>query len=419
MPLPRPDPSTIGKGWLYDISPSTIASDRIFTTFGCFFSFGMLAYLIWRNNLSATRSGEVKLSNYLWWAALAAIITFGLNQLSGMFVVFPWVYDGHDCMALSIINTWLYFGSKFFLWLYGILRLHDVFNKSGTLAYNVCFLRTLVIIFALECIVINVLHILFDDAKVHHGLCVVYTADFIPGVMGSIDVLTNIFCLVLFLKKMCRLQSMISNVHSDDVNTQTVELAYIIQKFTVLTGFSALSTILLGASVAVTPMLFTMLTIDTIINISCLLLFDKRFDHVYQLLCCCCANRMKFDEIIQKLKEKAVKTVDIVTNHPPRDHEPVASVEKTATTQNKASYARDNESGVATHMVLASTTDANQLDPNSQVQLSTIGDAPETVTGYDMESVIQPEETVDRSSKRESTREPIESTRDPDDEATN
>eukprot|EP01084_Bolivina_argentea_P079822 144698_1 len=106
----------------------------------------------------------------MWKVTMITVTVFGLNQLSGMTVAFPW-FHGAGCMTLSIINTWLYFGSKWFLWLYSIIRLYDVFDNSA-MSYNVNLLKGLVIFFAFEVVIINILHILFDDAVKYKGLCV-------------------------------------------------------------------------------------------------------------------------------------------------------------------------------------------------------------------------------------------------------
>eukprot|EP01084_Bolivina_argentea_P079823 144699_1 len=160
----------VGESWLFGINESTLTCDRFWATFGMIFQFTTLAYIIWRNNQSATRDHEVKLDNLLWTVTKLAIIVFGINQLSSMTMAFPWVYDV-GCMTLSIINTWLYFGSKWFLWLYSIIRLYDVFDNSA-MSYNVNLLKGLVIFFAFEVVIINILHILFDDAVKYKGLCV-------------------------------------------------------------------------------------------------------------------------------------------------------------------------------------------------------------------------------------------------------
>eukprot|EP01084_Bolivina_argentea_P290557 499113_1 len=387
--IQKPDRANVGSGWLFEISHSTLICDRFWSTFGAIFCFATLAYVIWRNKQSEKIKGEFKMNNTLWWATIITIIVFGVSQLSSMSLAFPWLYSFTKCAYLSWINLALYYSSKFCLWTYSIIRLHDVFHKSGTLAYSDNFLKGLVIFFGFEVFLINILADLYDDQFVYEGLCVVITPDWIPGVIAMIDIVSNVACLWLFYYKMKKLWKMISSVN-EIITAQTVELAYIIRKYTVLTAFSVVSTILLGASVAITPIFWTVLTFDTIINVVCLTLFDKRFDRYYQILCCCCAKRIKFDKIIQIIRNKPLisdKTATLDIKVQAGIHVPVPSKTQTPTTTNNSNLTTNGISVAHGTMDSGTLTQRNQSTTvNSHIQLSTIEDAPETITRYDVDS---------------------------------
>ena len=127
----RADIDNVGKDWLWDASSSTLVCERFFTVLCLVFCWAMLAYVVWRNDQSKNRKGEVKLNSKLWAVTVTTLVFFGLQQLSALFIVFPWLYDYAECMSFSYVNLALYYGSKFWLWTYNIIRVYDVFSSSG------------------------------------------------------------------------------------------------------------------------------------------------------------------------------------------------------------------------------------------------------------------------------------------------
>ena len=123
--------------------------------------------------------------------------------------------------------------------------------------YDLRLLRGLVAFFFVEVVLINVAADIANNSFVYRGLCTIVAADWIPALIAPIDIISNVLCWFLFYRKMKVLWRMVSGVSEESVGGQMVELSYVIRKYSVLTAFSAVSTILIGMSVAVTPIFWT------------------------------------------------------------------------------------------------------------------------------------------------------------------
>lgn len=136
----------------------------------------------------------------------------------------------------------------------------------------------------------------------HNIYCVLHPPIWFAGPVGIFDTIMGVVCYWLFYRKMKILTNTLressipengatrTRSMSQAEQTCDYELAYILRKYAILSGTTAISTwIAAGSSIFIeSPQ--GLFAIDTVINTWCILLYNGRYDGVYNKIFGCISN---------------------------------------------------------------------------------------------------------------------------------
>ena len=210
---------------------------------------------------------------------------------------------GISCKSLMFNRAFAYCLLRWSFWYYNLLRLDIVFYGTA-LAYTKKFIRFglyslisvtifLLILFIWGIFIGNGYIILLSP----YNSCVANMKPIIAITVALLEAITNITLFWLFYRKIKDITS-----SSDDKDGT---IMYITRKYLVLIAVATISTWSFVVFAVITDLPFTIASIDSMINLWCLVLFDKRLDHIYQIVFKCCLKKHDLDlkNIEQSIQE--------------------------------------------------------------------------------------------------------------------
>eukprot|EP01084_Bolivina_argentea_P286194 490930_1 len=205
----------------------------------------------------------------------------------GAFEIFYPYIPCNTSLTLGILTFW--FG-KYCLWLFSILRICIVFNSELTMRYKPIVIKILLICFTFVFIMVNITSIgwcggthKYLPSNSQMSYCEIQCAMWVSGPNGMSDQIATIICFLLFYK---RLKLLMKNVDSQDT-----KLLYIIRKYTILMATYIISMwMMMFFSTFLFPYVGVIGLFDGMTNMWSLVLFDTRYDNIYQTVFKCVAR---------------------------------------------------------------------------------------------------------------------------------
>eukprot|EP01084_Bolivina_argentea_P029807 55304_1 len=205
------------------------------------------------------------------------------------------IFDCHFFFGAIMI---IYYIGKCCIWYYNIIRLEFIFHGMP-LGYKKSFLNRLKIIFALSATGLASVCVFglvpFQNSD---GLCVLKFELWANASIMIPDAMMSCLCYWLFHRKMKVITTLyhltqnqsdpIEQCEDDAVSTQFL---YVLRKFTILCAATILSTWIAGTVAIIWPeWSMVMGSLDSILNVWCILLYDKRYDAIYVMVFGCIAK---------------------------------------------------------------------------------------------------------------------------------
>ena len=260
----------------------------VISTIACVHQFIVMIVIIQNNIKSKELSYGHKLRLPLLITTLLSIFFYFIFQISFIMIAyFDIIFTSSlssTCDSLWIICETLYWISKYLLWLYSIIRLIIAFYTSPTMQYTK---KTLVMInillFLVVVIILSViqLYTFTDITQTNQGTinCFAYFPWWVSPFSGILDGAVSMSLLWLFYRKLRVLLDKNSNA----------DLSYLVRKYLILLMAEIFSTYSLMIGVF-TPLFITFFSIDTMINVWCLILYDIRYNDIYLAIFGKCAG---------------------------------------------------------------------------------------------------------------------------------
>eukprot|EP01084_Bolivina_argentea_P033708 62339_1 len=196
----------------------------------------------------------------------------------------------------------IYYIGKCCIWVYNIIRLEFIFHGIP-LGYDQKFLNKLKVMFVVSAILLAAVCILgmvpFQNSD---GLCVL---DFQLWANASImmpDAIMSCLCYWLFHRKMKMLTDLYNlNQNQSDTEAEhrdyceddkvSTQFLYVLRKFTILCAVTIISTWIAGTiAIIFADWSMIMGSVDSIVNVWCILMYDKRYDDIYVRVFGCIAK---------------------------------------------------------------------------------------------------------------------------------
>eukprot|EP01084_Bolivina_argentea_P080586 145956_1 len=204
---------------------------------------------------------------------------------------------------LTLMLSFMFFGYyKGFLYIIYVGRLHLIYYDT-IFEINRYLFKALVFMAGSYFLIYTFLvtYVIFVEEKYHYiekyAFCTLNIPFYCLVYFGLMDVIFPLFCLYLFVKP-------IISFH----NIEDITFKRLATKYTIITSFAVVSSILLIIVVAVfgiwipTPM-------DYIINCICIILYDSRYKSLYRFLCRHCDLKIQHQENVIQMETAHVACV--------------------------------------------------------------------------------------------------------------
>eukprot|EP01084_Bolivina_argentea_P184874 318842_1 len=193
-----------------------------------------------------------------------------------------------NCFFFYISVFATYYVSKYFIWMYSIVRLKVVFsNTPSKIRYSDKFLLSLTFVFAFTLISLCVFCLLTVDAfqnKVENPLYCAFNAKiWFYIVLGVSESVLSVLCYWLFYRKM--------KILMGNIDTTNYALLYLLRKYAILSAVSIVSTWIAAMYALFTESGMGIYCLDSIVNLWCILLFDARHNNIYVKFFGCIAKK--------------------------------------------------------------------------------------------------------------------------------
>lgn len=344
--------------------------ERFLCTSACLHNLIVFILILWRNRNATELNKEHDLALPLFRVTAITIFSYVLQNLvaalSTMVQYFP---DLLPCVTWYSLEFATYYLAKFFIWYYSITRLKIVFHDTPFLKYRSKTLTLITIMFLLTAIglaifTISTTHI-FDLIPANDIFCTYVAPIWFTGTVGIFDSVMGILCYWLFYRKMSILtsilhqkQEQLSTNPSPVTRTRTLseaeqrcdyELAYILRKYAILSFCTLISTWIAAGFATFSEAPMGLFSIDTVINTWCILLYDSRYDHIYNKIFKCISKsqwKTKVTISIWKYKKdesKSGQAKSVDTNATPETT--MTGMTMTVPTISPDSVGTDNDNG--------------------------------------------------------------------------
>eukprot|EP01084_Bolivina_argentea_P118085 209588_1 len=224
----------------------------------------------------------------LYLMTLVTLFSFIIPMVIQLFANFDIFYLYIPCNTSFILSCSAYWFGKYCLWMFSILRIRIVFNSPLSFEYHPYLIHTLIISFTLIYFMANITSVgwcrctetLINDK---YSYCQIQCAMWVAAPNGMGDQIATITCFILFWKRLKLLMNK-CNVTKDN------QMTYITRKYTVLMATNIMSTWLIMFASTFTSYGVVGGAVDGMINMWTLVLFDKRYDNIYQKVFKCVAR---------------------------------------------------------------------------------------------------------------------------------
>eukprot|EP01084_Bolivina_argentea_P252115 423108_1 len=232
----------------------------------------------------------VLLCNLLWNVINIFILFFQLN------------HHIFGCQFFYGVIMTIYYIGKCSVWYYNVLRLETVFHGTQNLNYNPTLLKSLKISFIITAILLSSACIIgMVPYQNSQGQCVLLFELWANATICIPDAILSCLCYWLFHKKMKLLTKLYQNTmkqsadeiqQSEQTSGLDSQLLYLLRKYAILCATTIVSTwFCAGIAIFVPDMAMVMGSFDSIINVWCILLYDRRYNNLYLKMFGCVAKR--------------------------------------------------------------------------------------------------------------------------------
>eukprot|EP01083_Nonionella_stella_P122664 369197_1 len=252
----------------------------------------LLLRFIYINIIKKELSDEHTYQMKLYYCTLCTMFGYLLVNTSFLFAELNSFYHLVGCKMI-LCSIAIYGIAKYLGWFHQIMRLKIVFNDTPLFAYSDTYLRgvcigLLLVVFIIVTTLCHLAH------HVSHAFPVLHCDIIVPiwlGVMcAALDSIASFFCVYLFYSKMKRIWTRESQMSSSERM-----LWYITRKFIILSVATALSTYILTFFMVFSRLISSVISIDSMVNIWCLTLYDSRCDGLYQNIFKCVSRNDVID----------------------------------------------------------------------------------------------------------------------------
>eukprot|EP01084_Bolivina_argentea_P102524 183671_1 len=259
-------------------------------------------FLVYMVNLKKGKelANTHQFTSRLYYGTLITISSFTIYNITQSFSTITVLYERIGCHVSTDLAIIGYGFGKFCVWMFSLLRLKVLFHSEvSSFGYSKCTLRLISIIFISFFIVFVVSLILVTESMVVYGdgfeFCSYKVHNEILAIIAMmLDQSGTICCFVLFIIKM----RLIMSLNENEID---LSIAYISRKYAILIIVNIVSSWIVTGFGTFTGLGVCLSAIDSMVNIWTIVLFDKRYDDIYQKMCGCCSMSKKMNNI-QNLK---------------------------------------------------------------------------------------------------------------------
>eukprot|EP01084_Bolivina_argentea_P244390 409407_1 len=282
------------KEWLITASPATIYTNQFFSSLAFLHNFIVFVYIVHQNckstELSSTQ--QFKRTLLIWnLVSIGSFIPFSFGLIA---ISFEYFKNHLECRYCYLIATTTYWLAKYTIWMYSIVRVKVVFDDSTTLQYSPKLLLLFQTLFHVFLGINIFLSIFAPEYKVisigNHmnsmSFCIMIVPYWINAIAFAMDSAATVICFYLFQKKI----QLLLSIQSKENNNVRNDFLNLLRKYKVLLITVTVSSWILGTSGTFTCFACSLGAIDSIINIWCLVLFDIRYNKLYQRMFRCCIS---------------------------------------------------------------------------------------------------------------------------------
>eukprot|EP01083_Nonionella_stella_P073462 198640_1 len=269
---------------LLPMSSGTVWADRIVITIATMHNLIIFVYIL-RLNLVKK---EVETTHPSLYRSLFYVTIICMSLMVGqdinVFFISSTMLSPASCKLLSSTSTAIFFLAKSSVWYFNVIRVDLVFYATRC-AYSqllIISLKLLISAAALFFVLfICVYQMYFENEyqiyESQYQSCVTVSAHTSALVWVVFESMINVTCFWLFWRKIKIIQS--DTVLSSD---EAESLTNVVRKYAVLIGAAMVSNYVLILLTFMTDLGYAFSTVDTMISIWYLVLFDQRFDSIYR-----------------------------------------------------------------------------------------------------------------------------------------
>eukprot|EP01084_Bolivina_argentea_P003663 6888_1 len=223
-------------------------------------------------------------------------LTFMLPLLAYLFSIFACINAilsfsnigvANGCHQIGIFGITYYGTAKMFLYLVFVYRLFVVYSNSA-FAYNNKILSVMIVMIVLCCLTVMIIGSITLHAIVYNttinGLnikgCKFLYSFSVLVTSAFIDIIISSMCCYLFIRPLLSLMK-----HTNERDNETKDIYNVVLKCTILTFVATTSTIFLLIIIGITKRA-ALTSIDYSINCICVMLFNKKYNKYFNVLCC-------------------------------------------------------------------------------------------------------------------------------------
>eukprot|EP01084_Bolivina_argentea_P259226 437332_1 len=357
---------------LIDYSVGTLYIDKVVVSIALIHNACLFLKVLYDNQKSTELPTSSQFRNVLYYITISTVASFFIFNCTQIFAVFEFVFDSYGCKNITITGTVTYYFSIYLSWIFSLTRLKIVFHKKtvtfATVGYSSCFIHTFAILVTLNVIILILLTVFTVNsnvASISNGMryCDIPSGGnpLVGFAFSTLNVAPTITCFWLFYRKMRLLEVNIfkapkmsvkksitqqaSPTPGSSTNKNTVsvmihglddmdstndrketdndpnngqvsagdyDLVYVVRKYAVLSAASIISSWAGLFLILCSSLSFAAISLDTIVNCWCIVLFDKRYDRIYHTIfgCVSVAKKIKLHRIQSEMSMQSMSNTN-------------------------------------------------------------------------------------------------------------